>query len=846
MAGAIDAFLTAQSARKQKTLWYDEKNYSVWYALPTCHLIVDYFDYGAVGEELFDYRLYTAFQNTVVSQGLPVYRLLPEDVVCEASSWIDHLIDFPTTYASTQDRSLSVADSSLLEEFFEERFCEVYGKNARMYLVREFPIPSLHGSTYSLDYVVEYLDGSKIAVEENGLSYHHPQLIGKERYRKQLEKQNICALLGIRLYRFTTLDCSHPQLVDDQIRYFFGEKCQFRPAGLMVDRSFQLYEHQVDAIEGIRKMRESAPVPHALLTVLPTATGKSRIVEEDLVLYLAERPQARVLIVGPTHRVSMDWLNRMKALFACKPISIGTDLTHQIVVGTYQLLWHASSILDPKAFSYLVVDEAHHAVAPVIRRSLQYFEPDFLIGLTATPQRLDRKRLEEVFGVFRSPIDLQQAIDQGIVANVRAYRIETNLNLSEVRFNGKDYLSTDLERTLVVDSRNRLIAEVLKRYFTDGQKGLVFCVNLEHTKQMASLLVEAGLSARAVDGKTRDIDTVVKEFRFGSLQYLCSCNLLTEGWDVPEVEVLVMARPTISKVLYVQQLGRGLRKTTKKQDLFVIDVVDQYGSLARPWNAHALFGIPYYTPFGLIHKEYHVGDSIHVLGLSETVRALVPIDITTFEQVYEGYLDEEQTARELYIGTQTLRNWVRNGSVHADLSLRLGSRTIYYFHSDSIDKIRETRQLGIHTDETLKEDFLSFVREKNYTFSFKMVFLEGLLSLMNQHGEAKLEEVLESYRTFYTRRLDAGLPVDRPNCIYTREFLADTPALKRSMLANPFEKFERKRFVSYVKDLGLIALNPLLFHALSTQEIKEVIALIDQHLQEYYQDLGGSPNAGLL
>jgi len=839
MTEADNGCIAAHSAQKLRTLWYDEGNYSILYALPTCHLIVDYFDYGSVTQELFEYRLYTAFQNTIVSQGLPVYRFLAEDVANEAGSWIDRLIEFPTTYTSTQDRSLSVADSSLLEDFFEERFCEVYGKNARMYLVREYPIPSLHGSTYSLDYVVEYLDGSRVAVEENGLAYHHPQLIGKDRYRKQLEKQNIGSLLGIRLYRFTTLDCSHPQLVDDQIRHFFGEKRQFRPAGLKVDRSYQLYVHQMDTIEGIRKMRESVPAPHALLTVLPTATGKSRIVEEDLVLYLAEHPHAKVLIVGPTHRVCMDWLNRMHALFEFEPISIGTNLSDQIVVGTYHLLWRASSILDSKAFSYLVVDEAHHAVAPVIRRSLQYFEPDFLIGLTATPQRLDQKRLEEVFGTYRSPLDLKQAIDQGIVANVRAYRIETNLNLSEVRFNGRDYLNADLERTLVVDSRNRLIADVLKRYFTDGQKGLVFCVNVEHTKQMALLLRDIGLQAQAVDGKTRDIDPIIHEFRYGALQYLCCCNLLTEGWDVPEIEVLVMARPTISKVLYLQQLGRGLRKQGGKQDLYVIDVVDQYGSLARPWSTHALFSLPFYVPFGLVTKTYQKGESIKVLGLSETIRALIPIDITTYEQTYEGYLDEEQAARELYIGTQTLRNWIQKGSVKADMSLRLGSRDIFYFHPDSLANIRDSKQLGLHTDETLKEDFQAFVYEKNYTFSFKMVFLKSLLSLINQHGEAKLDNVLAAYRSFYMRRLDASLPVDRQNCIYTRDFLADTPALKRNMLANPFEKFERKRFVQYVKDLGIIALNPLLFQALSSQEIKEVIALMDTHLQEYYQDMGG-------
>ena len=300
-----------------------------------------------------------------------------------------------------------------------------------------------------------------------------------------------------------------------------------------------------------------------------------------------------------------------------------------------------------------------------------------------------------------------------------------------------------------------------------------------------------------------------------------------------------MARPTISKVLYQQQLGRGLRKNATKEALYVIDVVDQYGSLATPWSVHALFSQSFYVPFGLLNRTYQIGDMVKVLGLSETVRALIPVDINTFERQYEGYLDEERAARELYIGTETLRTWVKQGSVTADLILPLGMRRIYYFKPEALDHIRQIKNLGLHTDATLKKDFLAFLEEKNYTFSFKMVFLLSLFKHCNMHGEASIDAVLEEYRNFYLNRILSSLPVDRPNCIYTKQFLEDTVAVKRNMLANPFEKFERKRFVHYLKDLKLIGFNSLLYASLSQEERTECTTLLSLHLREYYQDLGG-------
>jgi superfamily II DNA or RNA helicase len=837
-------FLLGQGATVERELAYyrsDNDCRSVCFELPHARVILDFgfFDHR---DRAFPYDLYTEFQNGLVAGHRPVYRFLSTASERDIRPWLDGTVPFSTDVVSVLDRGMAVCDATPLEHFFEERFCEVYGADAISYLRKEYALQSLGGENLFLDYLVTYIDGSKVAVEENGVSCHHPQLIGKQRYLHQLEKQNICAYLGIRLYRFSSEDCRFPDHVDDQIRQFFGNRKTFKVPGVSVSRSVSLYRHQEEALEDIRRKRErSGGKPVAVLEVFPTATGKSKIVEQDLARFLFRHPDARVLVVGPTARILQDWLDRVSEQFFGTEITYGTDRDCQILVGTYHTLWHLQDEVPPDHFAYIVVDEAHHAVAPMTRQALEYFQPGFLIGLTATPNRLDQKRLEDVFGSYRTTLDLEQAIEQGLVANIRAFRVQTNLDLSRVRFNGRQYVNADLERAIHIDSRNHLIVSVLQRYFLHTTlKGLVFCVTVSHAQEVARLLDEAGIPAAAVSGRTRHVEQVLDRFRKGEIRFLCSCNLISEGWDVPEIGVLVMARPTLSKALYLQQLGRGLRTTETKNEVFVIDVVDQYGALARPWSSHAILGVGSYVPFGLmVGTRYKVGDVVQVLGLCETVREIVPVSTMTFERQYAGYLELERAARMLYVGTMTLRKWVTEKSVQADLVIPFGSRKLLYFKQETIAAIREQKHLEEHTDETLVEDFFAFVRERNYTFSFKMVFLKAMLTLCDANGEVSVSELLDAYRNFYLDRIEANLPVDRPSCIYTEAYLADTVSLKRNMLANPFEKFERKRFVYYGKEIGRLAFNPILWRNLTEEDKASVLSVIEGHLEEYYREMGG-------
>ena len=521
------------------------------------------------------------------------------------------------------------ADSSPLELLFEQNFTDVYGMRALKYLQKEFRISDEDGNNYFLDYLVDTAD-SRVAIEENGIHYHHPQLIGIEGYRKQLRKQNTCALWGLKLYRFSTEDCRFKDRIEDDIRSYLGKDISgFREAGLLLERKTELYEHQEISLAQIEERREKGI--RAFLIVLPTAAGKSRIVEEDIQKFAAGKEQFRALILAPNTNIIADWKERID-----KDLQ---PLQDRIDIKTYSYAVRHYHEKTRDYYSYIVVDEAHHAVAPMLKRVIQYYAPEFLVGLTATDQRPDKKRLEEIFGNYTTELSLKDAMEKGVVARANVYRIETNIDLSHVRFNGKDYVNADLEKSVRVTSRNELIVNVLKDYFTEGdagkRQGIIFCINKAHTKEMARLLNAAGISAQDYSGDTKHPEKVMQEFKEHKIRFLCACDMISEGWDYPELGILVMARPTLSKVLYLQQIGRGLRRTSIKKNVFVIDVVDEYGAMVKPCSMHAIFGNSLYVPFGdITRQDYLPGQMIEIDGITERVERIVEVDIHTFEEKY--------------------------------------------------------------------------------------------------------------------------------------------------------------------------------------------------------------------
>ena len=129
---------------------------------------------------------------------------------------------------------------------------------------------------------------------------------------------------------------------------------------------------------------------------------------------------------------------------------------------------------------------------------------------------------------------------------------------------------------------------------------MIFCVNVDHAKEMAALLKKKGISAESVDGTDKKRFGKIEKYMKKEVQFLCTCSLLNEGWDAPHTSVIVMARPTMSKVLYTQQLGRGMRNADGKDHLMVFDFVDNASQYNTPYSLHRLFKL----------NEYHGGGTV--------------------------------------------------------------------------------------------------------------------------------------------------------------------------------------------------------------------------------------------
>ncbi len=815
-------------------------------------------DVGICSHAALQYVDYTRFQNELMHEHKGVLRFVVQ-TMADATTLpeeIKFILDEEETELPNggfTERIEEHLDCSMPEGQFESLFGQAFGDAALHALRREEPFCDFEGTTRFVDYMLS-THGQRIAIELNGEQFHHPACIGLVKYRSQLLKQNSLVKAGHPVFRWSLRGMADNNRFIEEMRRFFGDATHFQISPRqIVEGKFSLLQHQTNVLEAIRQQREMGR--NRFLIVLPTGLGKTEIFFEDFQTMKTRKPDLNGLLLTPTTPLKRDMLQRVQTRLA----SFNHGFNYQppapgagFMIQTYAHFIRHFEDYSPDAFGYIVVDEAHHSVAPGLGRALRHFQPLCLVGATATPERMDQKKLEEIFGSYETNISLAEAIEQGLMPPIRAFRIETNIDLSEVRFNGIDYVQKDLQKRLLTPSRDQLVAGILKRFFLAAvgakqKQGIIFCANVEHAQRMSRVLEEAGFLARAVSGQdSAGAEEAVKLYRARSIQFLCACNLLSEGWDCPQTEIIVMARPTMSKVLYLQQLGRGTRKYPGKDALYVLDVVDRAGPWNAPWTLHALFKIQQYSPWAPVLKNSSIPtgpDHKLILDwLVESERVIKEIDIFTFEQKYEGYLNQEQLARELFVSSGTVMNWVKKGEINVDVTVPFGKLKLLFFAPESVEKIRLKKNLKKHDESTQLDDLLAFVKEGDYTFSYKMIFLLALTSLQNQRGEANFDEVAKAYQGFYADRLAQKLPVDRPLSPYNdADYLLNLAEIKRSILLNPFEKFERKRFMHHCKDLAYIAWSSSLWASLE-RDPRLIAAMQEQmtkDLLQHYANLGG-------
>lgn len=322
------------------------------------------------------------------------------------------------------------------------------------------------------------------------------------------------------------------------------------------------------------------------LLVLPTGTGKTIVfasVAADQV-----RAGDRVLILahrGELLEQAADKLQRSTGLVSAveKAESTCLDSWFRVVVGSVQTLQRTARLerFPQDYFGTIIIDEAHHAITDGYRRILDYFSGAKVLGVTATPDRGDMRNLGEVFDSLAFEYKLTDAIKEGYLCKIMAQTIPLQLDITSVTMSGGDYAVADLG-TALDPYLEQIAAEMAVR--CKDRKTVVFLPLIRTSQKFRDLLGAHGFRAAEVNGQSADRKEVLADFGAGKYNVLCNSMLLTEGWDCPSVDCVVVLRPTKVRSLYSQMVGRGTRLSPGKTDLLLLDflwMTDRH-ELCRP------------------------------------------------------------------------------------------------------------------------------------------------------------------------------------------------------------------------------------------------------------------------
>ncbi|MEI8200731.1 MAG: DEAD/DEAH box helicase [Eubacteriales bacterium] len=309
------------------------------------------------------------------------------------------------------------------------------------------------------------------------------------------------------------------------------------------------------------------------LLVLPTGTGKTIVfskVIEDCV-----RDGERVLVLA--HRAELldqaaDKLQQSTGLMCAteKAEESCLESWFRVVVGSVQTLMREKRLAQFEAnfFNTIIVDEAHHCISDSYQRVLQHFNEANVLGVTATPDRGDMKNLGTYFESLAYEYTLPKAIKEGYLSPIKALTLPLTLDLTGVGQQAGDFKAADLGTAL--DPYLYQIADEMVKYCVD-RKSVVFLPLIKTSQKFRDILQEKGFQAAEVNGESTDRAEILADFDAGKYNVLCNSMLLTEGWDCPSVDCIVVLRPTKIRSLYSQMVGRGTRLYPGKEDLLLLD-----------------------------------------------------------------------------------------------------------------------------------------------------------------------------------------------------------------------------------------------------------------------------------
>ncbi|MFC4778201.1 DUF3427 domain-containing protein [Paenibacillus sp. GCM10023252] len=481
---------------------------------------------------------------------------------------------------------------------------------------------------------------------------------------------------------FTSFVADDPKHEEQLIQALSRTKMQDQTQDTMMFKfNIMPYDYQKEVLDKLEAERTLYGRTKNLL-VAATGVGKTVISAFDYKRYAQRNARARLLFVAHREEILKQSLDTFR--FILKDLNFGelhvgihqaTALDHLFISIQSMNSTKLTELTTADFYDFIIVDEFHHAAAPSYQKLLNHYEPSILLGLTATPERMDGK---DILGYFdhttAAEIRLTDAIDRKLLSPFQYFGVSDHVDLSRVKWSKRGYDLQELEQ-LYTNNKIRVtqILNSLKKYVTDlnGVKGLGFCVGVEHALYMAKVFNEAGVPSLALHGGSSEEDRNQAKSKLvhGEIRMIFVVDLYNEGVDIPEVNTVLFLRPTESLTVFLQQLGRGLRLAEGKECLTILDFIGQ------------------------AHKDYNFQDKLRAL-LGKTKHSVQHYVENGFSSLPRGsFIQLEKVARSYILDNLKQATNTRRSLIHkikyfeGDSGLELSLESFVNYHGMSLHEL---------------------------------------------------------------------------------------------------------------------------------------------------------------
>ena len=461
------------------------------------------------------------------------------------------------------------------------------------------------------------------------------------------------------------------------------------------------------------------------LVALPTGTGKTVLAAHiakrfDRVLFLAHRQE---LIEQTARTMAIVDPDRTQGR-----IEQGIhDLAGQFVVAMLPTVHRRLDRIPPDSFDCVIVDESHHACSRTWRETLDHFQPRLRLGLTATPERLDGLALSNLFTEISYSMTLADAVNENLLVPPSAIQCLTSVNISAVHTRGGDLAEDELAALVDDPARNEFIAQKYLEHCL-GRRAIAFAVNIAHAQHLVEACNESGISAEWVSGADPLRADKLARFAAGGVQILANCQILTEGYDDKSVDAILLCRPTKSRSLFTQMLGRGLRLNPGKENCRILDFVDVAGkhSLMSAWKFFGHTAPPANEmPLGIGDEPRKKESRVAAIDLERPINLFLPPEIPdSFSYGSAPWHREPATPKQLAFLESQGYNIADNDFTKGQASALIASmpastgqlRWLQQLNFDmSVHWTRQQATIALDNVNTQMADALKKIRAKGFT-----------------------------------------------------------------------------------------------------------------------------------